>query len=381
MSGARARVSLWILIFLSCVTSILPISSAYAADVTARSLTLGSSAASASTTYSFSFKAVSATAVKSVDFQACTTAQGTCTALTSGFATGSALTGQPTNLGAASGWTVDNTSGHLRLKNASNATAQSTTLNATISFSGVTNINTDNTSFYFRITTYSDATYTTVIDGPSTVAASTAKPIVLSGTMPESLVFCTGGTVPNIGGVSTNAPNCSAATTGVISFNPQLFSTQTTSTATSQMAASTNAGSGYAITYTGDTMKNGSGNPIAAMATATTSSISTSQFGLNLAANTQAQVPGAAADFGSALYTPTTGVAGNVFFGAVDTSPTNYTTNGLFSYIVNTPTEVAKSTQGTDLQTYTVSYIVNVPGSQAAGTYTTTITYICTATY
>ena len=34
-----------------------------------------------------------------------------------------------------------------------------------------------------------------------------------------------------------------------------------------------------------------------------------------------------------------------------------------------------------DSQIYTVSYIANVPGSQPAGTYTTTLTYICTATF
>lgn len=32
-------------------------------------------------------------------------------------------------------------------------------------------------------------------------------------------------------------------------------------------------------------------------------------------------------------------------------------------------------------QIFTVSYIVNVPGSQPAGNYTTTLTYICTPTF
>jgi len=36
---------------------------------------------------------------------------------------------------------------------------------------------------------------------------------------------------------------------------------------------------------------------------------------------------------------------------------------------------------GTDAQIFTVAYIVNVPGSQPAGTYTTTLTYICTPTF
>jgi hypothetical protein len=34
-----------------------------------------------------------------------------------------------------------------------------------------------------------------------------------------------------------------------------------------------------------------------------------------------------------------------------------------------------------DSQNYTVSYIVNIPASQASGLYTTTLTYVCTATF
>jgi hypothetical protein len=35
----------------------------------------------------------------------------------------------------------------------------------------------------------------------------------------------------------------------------------------------------------------------------------------------------------------------------------------------------------TNSQVYTVSYVVNVTGNQAPGTYTTTLTYICTPTF
>jgi len=46
---------------------------------------------------------------------------------------------------------------------------------------------------------------------------------------------------------------------------------------------------------------------------------------------------------------------------------------------------VADSANGglgpTDAQIFTVTYIVNVTGSQPAGTYTATFTYICTPTF
>lgn len=46
------------------------------------------------------------------------------------------------------------------------------------------------------------------------------------------------------------------------------------------------------------------------------------------------------------------------------------------------PSTVGNSAQGgTDGQIYTVSYIANVPGNLPAGTYTTTLTYICTPTF
>jgi hypothetical protein len=63
------------------------------------------------------------------------------------------------------------------------------------------------------------------------------------------------------------------------------------------------------------------------------------------------------------------------------TSPYNTPDNFKFA----TGNIVAGSTNGgaggTDAQIFTTSYIVNVPGSQPAGTYTTTLTYVCTATF
>jgi hypothetical protein len=184
--------------------------------------------------------------------------------------------------------------------------------------------------------------------------------------MPESLVFCTGATVSETSGV----PNCSTATSGNVSF-PMLFSPTATAYTTSQMAASTNANHGYVITVNGSTLTNGS-NQIAAMSTSTTSKIGTSQFGMNLVVNTTPAV-------GTALTPASDGVS---YFGYPETG---YNTANSFEF--NSGNVVADSTNGgssgnaTDAQIYTVSYIVNVDGKQAPGTYTTTLTYICTATF
>ena len=63
--------------------------------------------------------------------------------------------------------------------------------------------------------------------------------------------------------------------------------------------------------------------------------------------------------------------------------------NTVDSFSFNSGATVANSENGnapgvgspTNAQIFTVSYIVNVPGNQPAGTYSTTLTYICTPTF
>jgi hypothetical protein len=235
----------------------------------------------------------------------------------------------------------------------------------------------NNCTFYVRISTY---TATTPSPGneidTGTVAASTVTPIVLSGYMPESLVFCTGGTVGTTGGV----PDCSTATSGTVAFN-QDFSPTDTAVALSQMAASTNAGTGYQITVNGTTLTSGL-NTIAAMGASAANSVhGTGQFGMNLVLNDGSPVV-------PYLNSPTIAGSANPAPAANGTNyrgqaKANYGQDDEFAY--NDGDGVADSGNGglggTDAHIYTVSYIANVSGSQPAGTYTTTLTYICTPTF
>ena len=148
----------------------------------------------------------------------------------------------------------------------------------------MTNPTATNTTFYVRISTFSAATPTGTAIDTGNVAASTATPIQLSGQMPESLVFCVGATVSETSGV----PDCTTATAGTVAFTT-LFSPTYTSTATSQMAASTNAGSGFVITASGATLTSGTNTITAITGTSPVSPVlGTSQFGINLVANTTA---------------------------------------------------------------------------------------------
>jgi hypothetical protein len=323
----------------------------------------------------------------------CTTASGTCTAPT-GFLQGGArsaitLNGQPANLGSGT-WTIDTATAtggldySLLINNSGNSTDQVTADTVIVSFSGVHNpSNADGMTFYMRIATYSDAAYTNVIDSGVT-AAATVLQIILSGTMPESLIFCVGDDIDAV----ENVPDCSTADSGTVSFN-QLFSPSDTAYAISEMAASTNAGTGYIITVNGNTLENG-GYSIAAMGSTDVSKHGVSQFGLNLVANT-GMVPPA----GTVPYTTYGAFGANVSLAANGTNykgqpapSSGYDVADYFRFVSGAT--VANSAYNgttndvlgpTDGQIFTVSYIANVPGSLAAGTYSTTLTYVCTPTF
>jgi len=306
----------------------------------------------------FSFETATSATIGSIDFVYCTTADGTCTQPT-GLVTTSATLGSQSG---TSGFTINNSTADApSVTNSTGATIAAST-QLTFQLDGITNPTTANESFYVRITTYN--TSGTAVDSGN-VAASTANQIVLSGTMPESLIFCTGATISETSGI----PNCSTATSGNVDFT-SLFSPTAVSTATSQMAASTNANHGYVISVNGSTLTSGSSS-IDAMTTDATSANGTSQFGMNLVANT------------SATSTPTVGAdvtpAFNTSSGYLGAPLTGYNTPDDFEFVSGN--NVASSSGPSNAQIYTVSYIVNVPGDQAAGSYTTTLTYICTPTF
>jgi hypothetical protein len=375
--------SLATLLFVAiAATSLIPLGRASAAQITSRSLTLqagadpilnGGSRISAVVNHFFQFTLPTTGSVGSIQFQYCTLAAGVCNT-PSGLSTTSATLGAETG---ATGFSMVNTTNGAPYLTRS---ASSITGPQAVSYrlDGITNPNgtscggsspaNNNCTFFVRISSFASTNVTGGATDTGSVTASTAQQISLTGTMPESLVFCTGGTVTTTSGV----PDCSTATSGAITFN-QLFSPTDTATTTSQMAASTNAGSGYSITINGPTLTSGS-NTITAMSSSTAGVHGLSQFGLNLKANTTlTSNPAVGTEVAPAANG--TNYKGQAF--------TGYSTVDNFKFTTNDP--VAKSDNGgpggTDAQIFTASYIVNVPGSQPAGTYTTTLTYICTATY
>lgn len=354
----------------SLIISLLPPKNTSAAQITLRSLTLqngasdGGSKPSGVVNHLYGFTIPTTASVGSIQFLYCTTPNGTCTTPI-GLSTTSATLGTQSG---ATGFTLNNsTQGAPYVTR----TAASITGGTAVSYQllSVTNPSATNTSFFVRISSFAATNATGSPIDAGVVTASTATQIVLTGIMPESIIFCTGETVStNIGGV----PDCSTATAGNINFD-RLFSPSDTAIAKSQMAASTNGTSGYTITVNGATLTSGA-NTIPAMSTAAAGVRSSGQFGMNLKANTTGtSSPAVGTEVAPAAN-------GTNFKGQ---AATGYATVDTFKF--TSGDTVANSYNGgagpTDSQIFTVSYIVNVAGSQTAGTYTTTLTYICTAAF
>lgn len=344
---------------------------AYAAQITNRSLTLegvgvdGGSKPNGVVNHFFQFTVpTTGTDIGSIKFEYCTTASGTCTMPAGLVTTSATLLNEGVN---ATGFTIVNGTNGTPYITRTAATPTGGALSYRLG--SITNPTAVNTAFFARISTYASTDTSGSATDTGTVTASTATAIELTGTMPESLIFCTGGTVGvNAGGV----PDCTTATAGAVQFN-QLFSPTDTATASSQMAASTNATNGYSISVAGTTLTSGS-NTIPAMATTAAPTRGTSQFGMNLKLNTTAvsTVPVGAEVAPVSNGTDLRGQAS-----------TDYRVVDQFKFGSGNPIAASDfNTPGpTNAQIFTISYIVNVAGSQIAGTYTTTLTYVCTPTF
>lgn len=370
------RVRVWlstaaVLLAIAPIINIVSSTDVGAAQITDRSLTLltgsggdGGSMPGGTVNHSFAFTLPTSASIGSIRFEYCTIAtQEACVAPT-GLNTSAAVFGGES--GATGFGTGPRTANSVVLARTAAATASGA---VTYQINNVINPSTPNETFFVRISTYASLNGSGTAIDTGTVAASTANQIILSGIMPESLIFCTGETIEL---AANGGPDCATATSGEIAFN-QLFSPSDTATATSQMGASTNATYGYSITVNGPTLTSGS-NTIPGLATPSTGTRGVSQFGLNLAVNTTTTSTPAVGE----VVTPT---SDGVDLRAQATP--DYRTADTFKFVSGDV--VANSgfeTLGpTNAQRYTVSYMTNVAGNQMAGTYVTTLTYVCTPTF
>jgi hypothetical protein len=341
MKTLLQRISITAALMLSILSLAGPVA---AAPLTTRYVVLSSSAANAVADYTAHFTTATQATIGSIKFEFCTTATGSCTTpvgLVTTSATLGAQTGDP-------GFSMVNTSNGAPYINGGTTLVNAGTALSYV-LSGITNPTADNTAFYIRISTYTGNDGATGLIDSGTVAVSTATALSFTGVTPEILIFCVGTSITT---------DCSSVSGNNINFGQ--FSPLATSTGTSVMQASTNAANGYTVSVNGTTLASGA-NTIPGMASTAASATGTSQFGFNLRTNT---IPSQGANPGGA------GIGNFV---------ANYGT--INQYRFNDGETVATAAGPSDPNTFTSSYIVNIKGSQAAGVYTTTLTYVCTASF
>lgn len=124
-------------------------------------------------------------------------------------------------------------------------------------------------------------------------------------------------------------------------------------TAAHNLTVSTNATSGYTVYVLGATLTSG-GNTINAIGgSATTSSVGTEQFGINVSAS-----------------------------GGSGTASAPYATASNYAYnATSTQDDIASSTGPSTTTTFSIAYLANILATTEAGSYTTTLTYTATGSF
>ncbi|TAL14607.1 hypothetical protein EPN95_02285 [Patescibacteria group bacterium] len=166
------------------------------------------------------------------------------------------------------------------------------------------------------------------------------------------------------GSVTPFDPALSVSINGTVNF-ATAFSAAAASTATTTFTVSNYTTYGYVAQIYGNTPSNGT-TTIAAMGTSspTASVAGTSQFGINLVANTLPSSIGANLN------------NGQFGFGSV---ASNYNTSNVYRYVSGET--IAQATKNSGVTTYTITYIVNVPPLTPGGIYTSNQTLVVTGTY
>ena len=318
--------------------------SASAAGLAPRNIQVGSSGQSVTTSYTVNATTATTATIGSIGFAFCTTATGACSLPAGVVTTGATLTAQS---GAVGFSMVNGVNGVPHITRAAANINSGTALSYTMGV--ITNPSATNTSYYVRISTYTGSDGATGVTDTGTVALSTAQPVQLTGVTPEILVFCVGTTITS---------DCTTVSGSTIDFGD--FSPVATRSGTSVMQAQSNAANGYSITVNGTTLSSGV-NTIPGLAVQSASTLGVSQFGMNIRANTTPAVGADPSGVGSGTFTA------------------NYGTANSYRYVSGDG--VASASLPTNANTFTSSYVVNIGGAQAAGIYTSTMTYICTASF
>jgi hypothetical protein len=319
----------------------------YADKLPNRSLRLDDPRQGVTTDYHFTFDTITPSSIGSMRFQFCSDTplvEYPCTDPIGFDASNAVLIGQTGD----SGFSVATNTGtnEIFLTRAAAMTSAGT---SSYDLSGITNP-TANGSYFVRIQTYPTADGS----GPSTDGSGLAfvinDAIQLSTYVPPYLLICTGVTIDGY--------DCATASGDYVNFGE--LSSSATKSAKSQMVVATNAGSGYSVWADGTTMTAGN-DTIPAITGSDVSRPGTSQFGLNLAANTSP------------------GIGENASGPGAATVSANYDVPDRYRFVPGEQLAAAPSVS--DYRKFTVSYIINISKDQPPGLYASTMTYVGLANF
>lgn len=216
-------------------------------------------------------------------------------------------------------------------------------------FDNITNPSTSGETVFVRVWTHTSSDGSgPQIDGGA-VAFSVQDVFNIGAYIPPFLRLCVGIIV---------APDCSSLVGDSLDLG-DLSSTRANA-GTSQFATATNDPSGYVIYALGTTMTSGN-DTIPSLGAPTASSPGSGQFGINLRANLAPAVGQDPVGLGTGAPTANYNIPNRFLFNSGD----SITTADLPS----------------NYNRMTVSYLVNIPKSQAAGIYSTTMTYVATVQF
>jgi hypothetical protein len=320
-----------------------------------------SRASNAAATYAFAYTTSVTTSIKQFDVVFCTTASGACST-----PTGMTTTGATRAIDNVAGTgRTDDFTGNGTLSTVVTTPASQATQAVTVSYTGITNPSTTDSTFFARITTYSD-TGSTVIDSASVAfAILTTTSIAVTASVASTFTF-------SVAAVTTGSVN--GATVDVTGSTANSIPFGTLSTATPKIAAhdltvTTNATNGYTITV------KAAADPPLVDSTNNIDAFS----GTNATPTTWSSPAGSAASVNTGFFGYTTNDA------SLGTgTATRFTASGgnKWSGTTTSPLEVAYSATGIGSSEITrVGWQAEVNGLQPAGAYSGTVILVATPTY
>lgn len=214
----------------------------------------------------------------------------------------------------------------------------------TITLNNVTNQNFEGSSFA-RYYTYATDDASGAVTDDGAVAYDIREDFGVSAEVPPYLTMCVATTIAN--------PDCTSASGNFVQLGE--FSTRRASLGVSQAAIATNAANGYTLRIAGLGMVSGN-NVLPSLSASSSSRPGTSQFGINVRANSNPSGGANPDGAGSGSAAPAYGAANIFRFNSGEVIAGHFTAD--------------------DYRRYTISYLVNISQAQPAGVYSGTFAYI-----